>query len=87
MSNIVKHRLQKTFKKIEDNFQTLANNKDIQKVIKEMKSLREKRAKQIESMLNQSLSDIKKSYKKEVKAMEKFLRMRSRKLNKFSIVN
>ena len=42
MSNIVKKRLQETFKKIEDNFQSLAKNDDIKKVLKEMQKLRAK---------------------------------------------
>jgi len=57
MSNKVKKKLQETFKSIEKNFQTLANNKDIKKVLKEMNKLRDKRSKQIEAMLNQPLDD------------------------------
>ena len=34
MSNKVKKKLQETFKSIEKNFQTLANNKDIKKSFK-----------------------------------------------------
>ena len=43
MSNIVKKKLQQTFKKIEDNFQALAKKDDIQKVLKDMQKLRAKR--------------------------------------------
>ena len=65
MSNIVKKKLQQTFKKIEDNFQALAKKDDIQKVLKDMQKLRAKRTKQIESMLNQPINELKKGYKKE----------------------
>ena len=82
MSNKVKKKLQDTFKSIEKNFQTLANNKDIKKVLKEMSKLRDKRSKQIESMLNQPLEELKKSYKKEVKAMEDFFKDEIKKTKK-----
>ena len=82
MSNLVKNRLQEAFKSIEKNFQTLANNKDLKKAIKDMKKLRSKRGKQIESMLNQPLNELKKSYKKEVQTMEKFFKDELKKTKK-----
>ena len=48
-------------------FQTLANNKDLKKAIKDMQKLRTKRGKQIEGMLNQPLHELKKSYKNPAK--------------------
>ena len=58
MSNIVKKKLQKTFKKIEENFQALAKKDDVKKVLSEMQKLRAKRTKQIEAMLNQPINEL-----------------------------
>lgn len=78
----VKNKLQHYFKTIEQNFHTLYNNRDVKKVVSEMKKLRAKRTKQIEQMLNQPISEIKKSYKREVKSMESFFKQEMEKTKK-----
>jgi hypothetical protein len=78
----VKNKLQHYFKTIEQNFHTLYNNREVKRVVSEMKKLRAKRTKQIEQMLNQPISEIKKSYKREVKSMEGFFKSEMEKTKK-----
>lgn len=81
MPGTTKVKIHGTIKNIEKNFQRLTENKEAKRVVANMKKLKNKRARQIDKMLSESWTDIKKGYNREVKAMEKFFEHEKKKVN------
>jgi len=81
MPNKTKEKIKGTIKNIENNFQRLLENKDVKKVVNDMKKFKSKRTKVIDKMLTDSWTDIKKSYNREEKAMKQFFENEKNKIN------
>ena len=81
MGAATKTKIQETIQKIEANFQHLLENKDVKKVLADMRKMKNKRTKQIDKMLGESWSDIKAGYAKEVKAMERLYTKEKKRVN------
>ena len=71
MEKVSREKMINSFKNLEKNFISWANNKDVKKFVDGLKSMKNKRQKQIDKFLTSNIKDFRKGLNKEAKALEK----------------